>query len=469
MLTLFNTLTRQVDEFRSIEPGRVSLYTCGPTVYNYQHIGNLRTYVFEDILKRVLFANGYAVTHVMNITDVGHLVSDADEGEDKMELGALREGRSAWEIAQFYTVQFQDDLANLNVIEPDIWCKATDHIQEQIGWIRKLESLDTIYILEDGVYFDTATFPDYGRLARLDIDGLKAGARVGMVAGKRQPTDFALWKFSPPDKQRQMEWDSPWGVGFPGWHLECSVMAVKYLGERIDIHCGGIDHVPVHHTNEIAQTESVTGTQWVDWWLHGEFLVLKTAVSNDAEKMGKSAGNFITLTVLTGKGYDPLAYRYFLLNAHYRAKQTFTWEALNGASTAFNRLKQRVLGLKSEVATLPEPNQAYLDTFTEAVNDDLNMPRALAVVWELLKDETVPAPIKYATLLVMDQVLGLGMAEWQIAEEATIPRHILALVAERDGARQNRDFAESDRLRDELKQLGFAVEDTPEGTQVKPL
>ena len=468
MLNLFNTLTRQVDEFEPLELGHVGLYTCGLTVYNYAHIGNLRTYVFEDILKRVLLMNGYEVTHVMNITDVGHLVSDADEGEDKMELGAAREGRSAWDIAQFYTEQFQEDLANLNVIEPDIWCKATDHIQEQIAWIEQLETLGYTYVLEDGVYFDTAKFPDYGRLARLDTEGLKGGARVEMVAGKRQPTDFALWKFSPPDQQRQMEWDSPWGVGFPGWHIECSVMAVKYLGKRFDIHCGGVDHVAVHHTNEIAQTESVTGEQWVNWWLHGEFLVLKTAVSDGPQKMAKSGGNFITLNTLIEKGYDPLAYRYFLLNAHYRAKLTFTSEALEGAVTAFQRLKQRVLALKSAANSEAVPNQAYLASFNAAVNEDLNMPQALAVVWEMLKDEAMPSPEKYATILQMDKVLGLDIAHLQ-PEEAEVPSTILALVSEREAARLNRDFGEADRIRDELKQLGYLVDDTLEGAKVKPI
>lgn len=468
MLNLYNTLTRQTAPFQPIEVGRVSLYTCGLTVYNYAHIGNLRTYVFEDILKRALLMNGYDVTHVMNITDVGHLVSDADEGEDKMELGAVREGRTAWDIAQFYTDQFKVDLANLNIIEPDIWCKATDHIQEQIEWIQKLESMGYTYILEDGVYFDSAKFEDYGRLARLDIEGLQAGARVEMVAGKHQPTDFALWKFSPKDQQRQMEWESPWGVGFPGWHIECSVMAVKYLGERIDIHCGGVDHIAVHHTNEIAQTESVTGAQWVNWWLHGEFLVLKTAVADGPQKMAKSGGNFITLNTLLEKEYDPLAYRYFLLNAHYRAKQTFTWEALDGAATAYQRLQKRVLELKANEGAPGTVNAAYQESFVTAVNDDLNMPRALAVIWELLKDDTVSTQDKYETLLHMDQVLGFGFSDWQ-PEESEIPAEVLGMVEERAAARKNRDFAEADRLRDALKQMGYVVEDTPEGARVVPI
>jgi len=358
-------------------------------------------------------------------------------------------------------------LANLNVIEPNIWCKATDHIQEQIEWIQRLEALGYTYVLEDGVYFDSAKFGEYGRLAKLDIEGLQAGVRVEMVAGKRQPTDFALWKFSPSDRQRQMEWQSPWGIGFPGWHLECSVMAVKYLGEHIDIHCGGVDHVAVHHTNEIAQTESVTGEQWVNWWMHGEFLVLKTAVSNDPQKMAKSGDNFITLNLLIEKRYDPLAYRYFLLNAHYRAKLTFTWEALDGATTAFNRLKKRVLNLKSAAAD-GVPNQSYLESFSTAVNNDLNMPRALAVVWEMLKDVTLPPAKKYATLLLMDRVLGLGIADWQ-PEITEIPPAVVALVEERAVARENRDFAESDRIRDELKLMGYGVEDTPDGVQIKPI
>src|SRR3989344_952205 len=273
MLKFYNTLTRAKEEFKPQNPPAVGLYTCGPTVYNYAHIGNLRTYIFEDILKRALVANGFEVNHVMNITDVGHLTSDADVGEDKMEKGAKREGKTVWDIAEFYTKAFKEDMRRLNLVEPDIWCKATDHIAEQIELIQRLEKRGFTYLIDDGVYFDTTKDPHYGKLARLDIAGLRAGARIEMVKDKRNPTDFALWKLSPDNEQRQMEWESPWGKGFPGWHIECSAMAMKYLGETFDIHCGGIDLIPVHHTNEIAQAENATGKKFVHTWLHGEFLL----------------------------------------------------------------------------------------------------------------------------------------------------------------------------------------------------
>jgi len=313
-LKFYNTLTRKLEDFNPLNPPNVGLYTCGPTVYMYAHIGNLRTYIFEDILKRVLLANNYKVNHVMNITDVGHLTSDADTGDDKLEKEAIKENKNAWEIAAFYTAAFQKDLEELNIIPPDIWCKATDHINEQIELVKKLESKGFTYRTDDGIYFDTSKVADYGKLAGLDIEGLRAGIRVEMVAGKKNPTDFALWKFSPTNVKRQMEWDSPWGKGFPGWHIECAAMSMKYLGETFDIHCGGIDHIPVHHTNEIAEAESATGKPFVKYWLHGEFLELKEG------RMGKSEGNAILVSTLKEKGFDPLSYRYLVLNTHYRKR-----------------------------------------------------------------------------------------------------------------------------------------------------
>ena len=312
-LQLFDTYTRRLRDFEPLHPPQVGLYTCGPTVYDYAHIGNLRTYVFEDILRRVLDFNGYTVKHVMNITDVGHLVSDADTGDDKMEKGSQRTGKSAWAIAQLYTAAFRDDLRRLNIVEPTIWCKATDHIPEQIDLIRCIEAKGYTYRTSDGIYFDTSKLTDYGYLARLDVAGLQAGARIDL-GEKRHVTDFALWKFSPSDQKRQMEWDSPWGVGFPGWHIECSAMSTKYLGVFFDIHCGGEDHISVHHPNEIAQTQACYGTHLANFWLHGYFLQL------DDAKMAKSAGDFLRLQTLIDRGYDPVAYRWFCLNAHYRAK-----------------------------------------------------------------------------------------------------------------------------------------------------
>jgi cysteinyl-tRNA synthetase len=463
-LQLYNTLTRSKDTFEPIEPGKVRLYTCGPTVYNYAHIGNLRTYVFEDVLRRMLTTAGYEVHHVMNVTDVGHLVSDADEGEDKMALGARREGKSVWEIAESYWEAFRSDMRRLNLIEPDVWCKATDHIAEQIDMVRTLEDKGFTYVIDDGVYFDTSRLSDYGKLARLDVDGLQAGARVEMIEGKRNHTDFALWKFSPKDQQRLMEWDSPWGVGFPGWHVECSAMAVKYLGERLDIHCGGIDHVAVHHTNEIAQAECALGHQWVNWWVHGEFLTFPREGGEGAEKMSKSSGEFLTLDRLIERGYEPLAYRYFLLNAHYRQQLAFTWEGLDAAGNALKRIRRSVLDLRPHYQDGQSPIASHVREFREAIEDDLNVPRALAVMWNALKDTDSPPGEVYATLLGMDQVLGLGMVEMQEEELGISEERIEELLLERQAARKNRDFARADEVREELTALGIEIMDSPEGT-----
>jgi len=472
-IRLYNTLTRRKDRFEPIEPPRVRLYTCGPTVYNYAHIGNLRTYVFEDVLKRALRACGYEVHHVMNVTDVGHLVSDADEGEDKMALGAAREGKSVWEIAEFYWRAFRNDMTRLNLLEPDVWCKATEHIAEQIDLVRKLEEKGFTYVIDDGVYFDTSKLPDYGKLARLDAAGLKAGARIEMAAGKRNPTDFALWKFSPKDAQRLMEWDSPWGVGFPGWHIECSAMAIKYLGERADIHCGGIDHVAVHHTNEIAQAESALGHQWVNWWMHGEFLTMPKGDGGEAQRMSKSGGEFLTLDVLIdhvgkGKGLTEkeiaLAYRYFLLNAHYRQQLAFSWEGMDGAAGAFRNLKRAVLELRAAHEGGEEPIESHMEAFRQAVMDDLNMPRALAAMWNALKDTEAGKGELYATLLAMDEILGLGLAAMAPEKLPISEQEIQKLIDERAAAREARDFARADAIREELAAKGIILEDKPGAT-----
>jgi len=333
-LTLYDNYTRSMRRFEPlVAGGPVGIYTCGPTVYDYQHIGNFRTFMFEDWLKRVLAWNGYAVRHVMNITDVGHLTSDADTGEDKMEKGSRRTGKTAWEIAEMYTRAFLDDMRALNIEEPTILSKATDHIPEQIAFIADIDSKGYAYRTGDGVYFDTSRQPDYGFLARLDKAGLESGHRVA-PGEKRHPTDFALWKLSPPGERRQMEWDSPWGRGFPGWHIECSAMAQKYLGDFFDIHCGGEDHIPVHHTNEIAQTEARVGTRLANFWMHGYFLLLGDV------KMAKSAGEFLRVQALVDRGYDPLAYRYLCLTGHYRSQLNFTFEALDSAATGLERMRQ---------------------------------------------------------------------------------------------------------------------------------
>jgi cysteinyl-tRNA synthetase len=456
-LTLYDNYTRQLHPFKPQHPdGEVGLYTCGPTVYDYQHIGNYRTFLFEDTLKRVLRWNGYLVRHVMNITDVGHLTSDADSGEDKMEKGARRTGKTAWEIAQLYTDAFLDDLNKLGIEMPTVLCRATDHIQEQIAFVADLEKKGFTYRTSDGIYFDTSKQDSYGYLARLNREGLEAGKRIDL-GEKRNITDFALWKFSPPGEQRQMEWDSPWGVGFPGWHIECSAMAQRYLGDYFDIHCGGEDHLSIHHTNEIAQTEARVGTRLAHFWMHGYFLLL-----NDA-KMAKSAGEFLRIQSLIDRGYDPLAYRYLCLTAHYRKQLTFTWDALDAAQTALERLRQGFHALPESSAA---SDAALVERYTAELNDDLNLPRALAIVWETLRGTLDPV-VKRATLAHFDAVLGLQLAEWRPAEIA-IPGDIQALADDRLAARQAKNWAESDRLREALKTAGWDIEDAPDGYRLKP-
>ena len=460
-LKLYNTMTRCIDEFKPIQPGKVSLYTCGPTVYNFAHIGNLRTYVFEDVLKRALKSAGLEVKHVMNVTDVGHLTDDASDGEDKMEKGAAREGKTVWEIGQFYWDAFRADLTRLNLIEPDIWCKATDEIDTQIDQVKILEEKGYTYRIEDGIYFDTSTLSDYGKLARLDIEGLKAGHRVEMAEGKRNYTDFALWKFSPTDQQRLMEWDSPWGVGFPGWHIECSSMAIKYLGDRLDIHCGGVDHVNIHHTNEIAQAECALGHEWCNWWMHGEFLTM--AKTDGGGKMSKSSGEFLTLNLLTKKGYQPLAYRYFLLGAHYRQQLAFSFDGLDGAANAMKNLKRTVLELRQNYTGSEKPIESHMKKFRAAVQDDLNMPRALAAMWGAVKADA-PAGEVYATLLKMDEILGLGVAEMLEEALSIDSAEIESLIEQRNAARTEKNFARADEIRDQFKKMGIEIMDSPEGT-----
>lgn len=461
MIQLYNTLKRKIEPFIPIQAGKVGLYTCGPTVYHYAHIGNLRTYLFEDILRRTLELNGYEVTHVMNITDVGHLTDDGDNGEDKMEAGAAREHKTVWEIADFYTKGFQQDMDNLNIHPPHIWCKATDHIPEQIDMVKTLENKGFTYTTHDGVYFDTSKLEDYGKLAKLDIAGLAAGKRVG-AGEKKHATDFALWKFSPSTSsgqpKRLMEWESPWGKGFPGWHIECSAMSLKYLGEEFDIHCGGIDHIPVHHTNEIAQNEAAVGHQTVNYWLHGEFLL-----TND-DRMGKSKGNFLTLQSLQKQGYEPLVYRYFVLGGQYRSKLNFTFEALNGAAAALQKLRHAM-------ALCDEPTEIdtlTMEKFMNAMNDDLNTPQALAVLWDMMRSQMDPGK-KLATLFEMDIILGLNLASWFTEHteiQANIPLHIMDLLDQRETARAQQDWSLADTLRDEIIQQGYTIEDTETGPRI---
>jgi cysteinyl-tRNA synthetase len=441
-LHLYDTYSRSVREFEPLHPPDVGLYTCGPTVYDFAHVGNLRTYVFEDILRRTLEFNGFKVRHVMNITDVGHLTSDADTGEDRMEKGSRRTGKSAWEIAELYTEEFKKDLRRLNILEPTIWCRATDHIAEQIATIRCIE--------EKGFTYRTS----YGHLGRLDVAGLQAGTRIEM-GEKRHVTDFALWKFSTPGQKRQMEWDSPWGVGFPGWHIECSAMSAKYLGEFFDIHCGGEDHITVHHPNEIAQTEACYGTRLANFWMHGYFLQI------DDARMGKSVGNFLRLQDLIDRGYDPLAWRYFCLGAHYRTKLNFTWDSLDAAVTAFQRLRTSV----HEWGEPSRVSEEHMGRFAEFVDDDLNMPRALALTWDLTRSG-LPAGVRKATVLRFDAVLGLRLGEWAPAD-APIPDEISVLVEERKRARAERRWKDADALRARVQEAGYDIEDTSAGARIR--
>ncbi|MFM2085931.1 MAG: hypothetical protein RLZZ237_800 [Pseudomonadota bacterium] len=456
-LHLYDTYERSLRPFEPIEPGKAGLYACGPTVYDYAHIGNLRTYLFVDGLRRVLAFNGLQVRHVMNITDVGHLTSDADSGDDKIAARSVRSGKSAWDIAAEFTAAFEDDLRQLNILPPTVWCRATDHIAEQIAFIGDLEVKGYTYRTSDGIYFDTTRQDSYGRLARLNRDGLQAGKRVDL-GEKRDICDFALWKFSGTPGQRQMEWDSPWGLGFPGWHIECSAMSEKHLGSYFDIHCGGEDHVAVHHSNEIAQTQARHGTRLANFWLHGAFLKTQDA------KMSKSSGDFLRLQSLVEQGVDPLAYRYLCLGAHYRSSLNFSDQALLAAASGLARLRSSVFGL-GEAGD--EPDEDGLARFTAQINDDLNFPRALAVAWELLKS-ALPDGVKKATMLRFDMALGLNLAHWQPAT-VMVPPQVLVWMEERIIARAQRRWSDADALRALARQAGYEIEDTPQGQQARPI
>ena len=454
MLHLYNTLTHKLEEFKPITDKKVGLYTCGPTVYHYAHIGNLRSYIFEDILNRVLQYNDYEVNHVMNITDVGHLTDDGDNGEDKMEKGSKREGKTAWEIAEFYTQAFQKNLKELNIESPTTWCKATDNIPEQIELVQTLIDKGFTYETSDGIYFDTTKFPAYGEMANLQNQELEAGSRVE-IGEKKNSHDFALWKFSKPEEKRQMEWEAFGRMGFPGWHIECSAMSSKYLGQHFDIHCGGIDHIPVHHTNEIAQSEAAFGEHpWVNYWMHNEFIVLK-----NNEKMGKSNDNFTTLQKLKEQGIDPLAYRFFLLQTNYRKQLCFSFEALEAAQTGLENLRSKILKLKNESKKIDTTK--LQEKFLEKINNDLDMPGSLALIFDALKNEE----IDYETILQFDKVLGLDLDKVK-EKKVEVSDDIQKLINERQKARENKNWSESDRLRDVIKALGYTLEDTAEGQKV---
>jgi len=453
-MKIYNTLTRQKDDFKPIKENKVGIYSCGPTVYSSPHIGNMYAYVCWDVLARTFKYLGYKVNNVINITDVGHLTSDADSGEDKMEKGSAKEGMSVWEIAKKYENEFLDNLKELNIEMPWKMPRATDHIQEQIDLIKKIEANGFTYKTSDGIYFDTSKFADYGKFANLNLEKLKEGARVEINEEKKNPTDFALWKFSPTEVKRQMEWESPWGVGFPGWHIECTAMSTKYLGETFDIHTGGEDHIPVHHTNEIAQGFGAFDHNTAHYWMHNAFITF------GGSKISKSSGGLYTIFDLKEEGFDPLAYRYLTLGSHYRKGMEFSLENLKAAETALNKLRNYKTDATGTV------NSDFKKEFEEKISDDLAMPEVLALVWKVAKSDLSEGD-KWATLLDFDKVLGLDLDK-EITEEV-IPEEILKLAQERQKAREEKNWTESDRLREIIKNKGYLVEDLENNCKIRPI
>lgn len=474
MLKLYNSLSKKVEAFKPLHPLQVGMYTCGPTVYSFAHIGNFRTYTSADVLLRVLRYNGYEVRYIMNLTDVGHLtgdnLGDADLGEDRMEKAAEKEGRTAWEVAEFYANVFIEDFEKLNLLKPKKFAKATEHIKEQIDLVKRLEENGYTYEISDGIYFDTSKMPDYGKLSSLDE--IKAGARVEINPEKRNQRDFALWKFSPSadsGSKRQMEWKSPWGKGFPGWHIECSAMSMKYLGESFDIHTGGIDLKETHHPNEIAQAEAVTGKEFVKYWMHGAFILV------NGERMSKSKGNLYTVYDLEKENYDTLALRYLYLTTHYRQEMNFTFPALDAAQNAFKKLVLEMTRWEDplfdsrpvQVGTVKE----FEDKFLESINEDLNMSKALAVLWEVVKSD-LPSGAKAKLVFKFDEVLGLNLQELSAQirlVEGRVPGHIQQMVEERQHLRKQHQFNAADKIRAEVEKLGYKIEDTKKGLKVRKI
>lgn len=466
-LKIYNTLTRKEEEFKEMEPGKVKMYACGPTVYNFAHIGNLRTYVFEDILKKVLEYEGYEVTHMMNITDVGHLQSDEDLGEDKMKIGAERENKSVLELARFYENSFIRDLKRLNVKLPNVITRATEHVQEMIDLIKRLEEKGYTYIANGNVYFSIDKFEDYDKLANLNMKELQPGNRVEIDNFKKNPFDFVLWFVNSKYDKHILQWESPWGNGFPGWHVECSAMAIKYLGEYVDIHCGGVDHIPVHHTNEIAQSESALGHKWVNYWVHGEFL---TTINN--EKMSKS-GEFLTLEKLMTDGFSPLDYRYYILQSKYRKTLAFSYERLLEAKKSFDSLKKKIAVVIEKIDKNQMVNnnlmERYKAEFKEFIEDDLNIANAFAVLFKVLKDEELNNFEKKFLIKDFDRVFSLNLIEEKdkIKLEDERIKHIEELIRERDAARVKKQWEKSDEIRNILLKENVEITDTKEGTTWK--
>ncbi len=460
-MKLYNSLSKKKEEFKPISSPNVGMYTCGITAYDYAHIGHGRKYTMDDILRRILTTLGYKVNHVQNVTDVGHLVSDSDEGEDKLEKGAKKVGKTVWEVAEFFTKDFYDQMDKLNILRPNIICKATDNIPEQIELIKKIIANGYGYDTPEAVYFDTAKFKDYGKIFGQNLKDKKVAVRETVQEGKykKNPADFALWfKRVGRFENHTMHWESPWGDGFPGWHIECSAMSIKYLGEQFDIHTGGEDHLPIHHPNEIAQSEAATGKHpFVKYWIHYSHLTV------DGVKMSKSLGNFYTVEDIIKKGFDPIALRYFYLGAHYKKHLNFTFEALEGAQNALNKLRIQVQSLKSQGDrnSLSEEKLAQVDNFRkdflEAVSDDLNTPEALAVVWGVLKSN-IPSSDKYDLIISFDEVLGLNLG--QVSETISkVPNNVKLLMNKREEFRKVGNFKEADKIRDELTKMGYTVTD----------
>lgn len=469
MLRLFNSLSRKIEDFKPLHPLQVGMYTCGPTVYQFAHIGNLRAFHTADLLVRALRYNGYDVKFIMNITDVGHMTQDqlggGDSGEDKMEKTARLEGKTVWEVAEFYTDVFLKDYDALNLTRPTKFVKATDHIREQIDLIKRLEVAGYTYETSDGIYFDTAKYPEYGKLSSLDQ--VKEGARVEANEEKRNPRDFALWKFSPSGVKRKMEWKSPWGKGFPGWHIECSAMSMKYLGESFDIHTGGIDHKEIHHPNEIAQSEAVTGKPLSKYWLHTAFMLVA------GEKMSKSLGNTYTLYDLTEQNYDTLALRYLYLQTHYRQEMNFTYASLDAAQNAYKKLVLEISRWEDPLfdsgAVPAGVVKEFEAKFLDAINEDLNMAKVLAVVWELVKSD-MPSGAKAKLLFKFDTVLGLdlqNMSQQIRLAQGVVPGHIQQMVEERQRLRKQHSFNAADKIRAEVEKLGYLIEDAKKGIKIR--
>ena len=459
-MRVYNTLDREKEDFIPLQGNLVRMYSCGPTVYSYAHIGNMRTYIFMDLLRRSLRFCGYKVKGVMNITDVGHLLSDGDEGEDKMQKAARKEGKTPWEIAAFYTEAFFKDIDALNVGRPEVIAKATEHIPEMIEFVKGLMEKGYAYEISDGIYFDIGKFPGYGKLSGQTVDEKEAGARIEENSEKRHPADFALWKKA--DKNHIMQWESPWGMGFPGWHIECSAMSKKYLGEVFDLHTGGIDAVPVHHENEIAQNEALAGKKTVNYWMHGEFMMV------DGGKMSKSLGNVYTISDLEKKGYLPLDFRYFCLNAHYRKKLNFTFEGMDAAHTSYERLRNALYAHKmAPDATDPAVIADLMKRFKEAVEDDMNIPFALGVLWEAVK--LPKSKDVYKLALEFDKVLGLSLDKVTAPapEKIDVPEEIAALAEARFAAKKEKNWAEADRLRNEIAEKGYLIKDTKDGYTIE--